>query len=131
MIADNTAVHPLTLRERLYLTARLQTVRGRALRDGDRMAVDRATAVVAGVYLDEHDKVQTADTVADDDLASLQAAVAVLERIVRARRRDAAQAPGSPWIARALTYDHRALQLLRRVRNASRRAAAGPGAPAT
>lgn len=123
-LAPGVAPHPLTLRERLYLTAHLRTVRGGALRDGDRLAVDAATAAAAAVFVDLDDAIKVAKVVDARDLADLQAAVAVLERIVRAGRRQAAAEGSDVWTAGALARDERALRLLRRVRNAAARAAA-------
>lgn len=115
-------LHPLTLRERLWLTAQLRTVRGRHVRDGDRLALDGAAAAAAGVDLADGGRVVVHREVHPGDGANLTAAVQVLERIVRARRREVADPACAPWTREALRNEDHALRLLRRVRNAATRA---------
>lgn len=116
------AAHPLTRVERLYLTAQLRTIRGGHLRDGDRFAVDGATAAVAAVVVDVEGEIRDVGHIYADQLGDLQAAVAVLERIVRAARRQAAAEGADVWTAGVLARDERTLRLLRRARNAAARA---------
>ncbi len=117
--------HPLTLRERLYLTAQLRTLRGGALRDGDRMAIDHATQTVAGADLADDGTIMITRMIAPGVLGDLEVAVAVLERIVRQHRSSAADPANARWAPDALARDQRALQMLRRTRNAARRADRG------
>lgn len=117
--------HPLTLRERAWLAAQLRTVRGRGLRPGDQVAIDAAAIATAGVALAEDGRVVDVDGVDPGAAVDLAAAVAAVERIVRARRREAA-GPGVPgWAVEALRREEHALRLLRRVRNAAARAGRG------
>lgn len=115
-------LHPLTLRERLWLTAHLRTVRGRHVHDGDRLALDGAAAAAAGVDLADGGRVVVHREVHPDDAQNLAAAVQVLERIVRARRREVADPTCAPWTREALRTEEHTLRLLRRVRNAATRA---------
>jgi hypothetical protein len=115
--------HPLTLRERAWLAGQLRTVRGRGVGPGDQLAIDAAAIVAAGVALDEGGRVVDVAEVPGSAAADLGTAVAAIERIVRARRREAAS-PGAPgWAVEALRREEATLRLLRRVRNAAGRAA--------
>lgn len=121
-----SARHPLTMRERVWPVAQLRTVRGRGVGPGDQVAVDAAAQSVAAIDLAPDGRLVDVATIAAAAAADLSAAVAAVERIVRARRREAATDGAGPWTVEALRRDERTLRLLRRVRNAALRAGREP-----
>lgn len=104
--------HPLTVRDRLYLTGRMHFVRGRQVDPAARVSIDNVIVDLAGRCDPTTGRPSHKLTIGAHQLPDLERATRALERLIRQdERRDSASVD-----------DQAALGLLRRVRNAARRA---------